>query len=189
MKFFIKMIQTRKDLKQYLDADSKANNMSKEWLKRLTYNDNYLVNRHLRLLRKYEYYINNPHWYNVPIKYYYALKYRKSQVKTNMVIFPNTMGPGLLLMHPGFRRIGRMVQAGKNCTILPMVLFGKKRPTDIDSTITIGNNCYIGTGATILGPVTIGNNVTVAAGAVVLNDIPDNAVIGGVPAKILKIRE
>ena len=105
-----------------------------------------------------------------------------------MVIFPNTMGPGLLLMHPGFRRIDRMVHAGNNCTILPMVLFGKKRPTDKDSTIQIGDNCYIGTGATILGPVTIGNNVTIAAGAVVTNDVPDNVVVGGVPAKILKYK-
>lgn len=182
------MIKTRKDLKLYLEADGKANNMSKEWLKKFTYNDNYLVNRHLRLLRKYEYNINNPYWYYIPIRYYYAFKYRKSQVKTNMVIFPNTMDPGLFLMHPGFRRIDRMVQAGKNCTILPMVLFGKKRPTDIDSTITIGNNCYIGTGATILGPVTIGNNVTVAAGAVVLNGVPDNAVAGGASDNILEIK-
>lgn len=105
-----------------------------------------------------------------------------------MVIFPNTMGPGLLLMHPGFRRIDRMVQAGKNCTILPMVLFGKKRPTDKDSTIQIGDNCYISTGAIILGPVTIGNNVTIAAGAVVLKNVPDNAVVGGVPAKIIKYK-
>ena len=51
-----------------------------------------------------------------------------------------------------------------------------------------GNNCYISTGVTILGPVNIGNNVTIAAGAVVINDIPDNCVVGGVPAKILKYK-
>lgn len=93
------------------------------------------------------------------------------------------------LVHPGFRRIGRFVKIGKNCTILPMVLFGRKRPTDSDSTIVVGDDCYISTGATILGPVTIGNNVTIGAGAVVTNDIPDNCVVGGVPAKIIKHKQ
>jgi len=40
-----------------------------------------------------------------------------------------------------------------------------------------------------LGPVTIGNNVTIGAGAVVNKDVPDNCVIGGVPAKIIKHKE
>ena len=78
-----------------------------------------------------------------------------------------------------------MVKIGTNCTILPMVLFGNKRPDIINNTITVGDNCYISTGATILGPVKIGNNVTIGAGAVVVKDIPDNCIVGGVPAKVL----
>ncbi|UBZ11054.1 hypothetical protein LDL79_02790 [Leeuwenhoekiella palythoae] len=50
----------------------------------------------------------------------------------------------------------------------------------------IGNNVEMGAHSCILGSVNIGNNVIVAAGAVVLNDVPDNCVVGGVPAKILK---
>ena len=68
-----------------------------------------------------------------------------------------------------------------------MVLIGKKRSGPC--TINIGDNCYIGTGVTILGPLTIGNNVTIAAGAVVLSDVPDNAVVAGVPAKVVKIKD
>ena len=74
---------------------------------------------------------------------------------------------------------------GSNCTILPMVLFGKKRP-DVQGQIVVGNNCYFGVGCTVLGPVRIGNNVTVGAGAVVTNDIPDNCMVAGVPAKVMK---
>ncbi len=55
--------------------------------------------------------------------------------------------------------------------------------------IVVGDNCYFGLGAKIFGPVNIGSNVTVGANAVVTKDIPDNAVVGGVPAKILKIKE
>ena len=44
----------------------------------------------------------------------------------------------------------------------------------------------LGANVTIIGPVHIGNNVTVAAGAVVVKDVPDNCMVAGVPAKIIK---
>ena len=113
--------------------------------------------------------------------------YRRYVVKTNICIFPNTLGAGLQIMHPGFRRVDIMVRGGDNCTLLPLVLFGKKRPGE-KGTIIMGDNCYVGTGATILGPVRIGRNVTIAAGAVVIDDIPDNCIVGGVPAKIIKYK-
>ena len=54
--------------------------------------------------------------------------------------------------------------------------------------IVIGRNCWIGAKVTVLDGVTIGNNCVVAAGAVVTKSMPDNSVIGGVPAKVLKSR-
>jgi serine O-acetyltransferase len=50
----------------------------------------------------------------------------------------------------------------------------------------IGNYCFIGAGACILGDVTIGDNVMIGANAVVLIDVPDNMVAVGVPAQITK---
>ena len=44
-------------------------------------------------------------------------------------------------------------------------------------------------GCKIFGSVRIGNNVTVGANAVVTKDIPDNAVVGGVPAKVIRIKD
>lgn len=52
--------------------------------------------------------------------------------------------------------------------------------------ILIKRNAWIGAGATILPGVTIGENAIVAAGAVVNRDVPDNCIVGGVPAKIIK---
>lgn len=54
--------------------------------------------------------------------------------------------------------------------------------------VTIGNDCWIGTRVIILPGVTIGNHCIVAAGAVVTHSFPDNSIIGGVPAKLLKTR-
>lgn len=55
--------------------------------------------------------------------------------------------------------------------------------------ITIGRGCWIGAGATVLGGVTIGERSIVAAGAVVTKDMPANALIGGVPAKVIGFYE
>ena len=52
--------------------------------------------------------------------------------------------------------------------------------------IKIGSNCWIGSKVTILDGVTIGDNCIIAAGAVVTKLFPENVLIGGVPAKILK---
>lgn len=51
---------------------------------------------------------------------------------------------------------------------------------------TIKDCVWIGANATILIGVTIGKNAVVAAGAVVTKDVPDNCLVGGVPAKVIK---
>ncbi|GAA5863329.1 hypothetical protein JCM3774_005255 [Rhodotorula dairenensis] len=52
--------------------------------------------------------------------------------------------------------------------------------------VELGDDMWIGGGVKIIGPCKIGNNCTIAAGAVVKGDFPDNVVIGGCPARILK---
>ncbi len=68
-------------------------------------------------------------------------------------------------------------------------LVPKERANLIPAPIRIGNGVWIGAHATVLAGVTIGNGVVVAAGAVVTKDVPANAVVGGVPAKIIKTIE
>lgn len=81
-----------------------------------------------------------------------------------MEVSPNNVGSDFHLVHYGFRHILSGTKIGRNCTILPIVLVGEKRLDFSYWQITIGDNCYIGTGATILGPVTFGKNVTIGAG-------------------------
>ncbi len=102
-----------------------------------------------------------------------------------MYIGLNAVSKGFFMVHPGFVRIDSCVHIGENCTVLPMVLFGRAHPID-GTEIFVGDNCNVGSGATILGPIKIGNNVTIAAGAVVTKNVPDNVVVAGVPAKVVK---
>lgn len=81
-----------------------------------------------------------------------------------------------------------------NVLIAPKVsLLSEEHPLSPESrqSLAVGHvhikkNAWIGANATILPGVTVGENAIVAAGAVVSNDVPDNTVVGGIPAKVIK---
>ena len=89
------------------------------------------------------------------------------------------------------------VNIGDNCMIGPQVgiytachpldPIERNRGVEFAKPITIGDNCWIGGHSTINTGVTLGNNVVVASGSVVTKSFPNNVVIGGNPAKILKL--
>lgn len=54
--------------------------------------------------------------------------------------------------------------------------------------VTIGNDVWIGHGVTVLAGVTVGDGAVLAAGAVVAKDVPPYAIVGGVPAKVIRAR-
>jgi acetyltransferase-like isoleucine patch superfamily enzyme len=55
--------------------------------------------------------------------------------------------------------------------------------------VRVGNNVWIGYGACVLRGVTVGDNAVIGTNAVVTRDVPANAVVAGVPARILRMRE
>ena len=124
------------------------------------------------------------------------------------------LDPTTTIQIPVYVNIGKFTRIGKNvyinhlCSMLDMgtitigddVLIGPKvnilseehpvNPADRKALmvrpVVIKNGAWIGAGATILPGVTVGENSIVAAGAVVNKDVPDNTIVGGIPAKVIK---
>lgn len=88
------------------------------------------------------------------------------------------------------------VRIGENCFIAPGVhIYTATHPlnhferisgAEFGKPVTIGNNVWIGGRAVINPGITIDDNVVIASGAVVIKDVPNNVVVGGNPAKVIK---
>jgi acetyltransferase-like isoleucine patch superfamily enzyme len=118
-------------------------------------------------------------------------------------------------VHEGEVRIGAKTVLGQECTISAFqhVAIGREcifadrvmlidfdhgsveveRPIRLQGIykrdVNVGNNCWVGYGACVLRGITIGDNCIVGTNAVVTKAVPDNAVVGGVPARILRMRD
>ena len=114
---------------------------------------------------------------------------------TGVEIHPGAkIGRNLFIDHGMGVVIGETSEVGNNVTIYHAVTLGGSSPS-IDSEKqrdekrhpTIGNKVVIGSGAQIIGPVKVGNNSRIAANAVVVKDVPENATMVGIPAKVVKL--
>ena len=121
--------------------------------------------------------------------------YRKSWQNNIITIFfkgqtnlylKQGIGKGLILQHAYSTTI-RCEKMGYDCQIWQNVTIGRSRSMINQSCPTLGNNVKIGCNSVVLGNITIGNNVFIGAGCVVVKNIPDNAVVVGNPAKIVKL--
>lgn len=93
------------------------------------------------------------------------------------------IGSGLFISH-GFSSIILADSIGENCWINQQVTIGTKN--SVPKPPTICNNVRIGAGSIVIGDIRIGNNTFIGAGAVVTKNVPDNCVVVGNPAYIIK---
>jgi serine O-acetyltransferase len=89
---------------------------------------------------------------------------------------------GLFLQHAFSTTVGAE-SIGRNCWINQQVTIGY---TDATRAPRIGDDVTIYAGAKVLGPIRIGHRVTIGANAVVVKDVPDDCVVVGVPAQIIR---
>ncbi len=98
------------------------------------------------------------------------------------------IGRRLSIEHHGCIVIHGATVIGDDCLIRHGVTLGNTGFDDPFGAPRIGDRVQIGAGAKILGRIRIGNDVIIGANAVVTQDAPDNAVVGGVPARTLSMR-
>ncbi len=114
-----------------------------------------------------------------------------SRFLTGIEIHPNAkIGKNLFIDHGMGVVIGETSDIGDNVTIYHMATLGGIAPSinsddqrNVKRHPTLKENVVVGSGAQILGPVVVGKNAKIGANAVVTKDVPENAVMVGIPAK------
>ena len=114
-----------------------------------------------------------------------------SRFLTGIEIHPKAIiGKNLFIDHGMGVVIGETSEIGDNVTIYHMVTLGGISPSvdsddqrNVKRHPTLKNNVVVGSGAQVLGPVIVGKNAKIGANAVVTKDVPENAVMVGIPAK------
>lgn len=106
-------------------------------------------------------------------------------IKIGKRVFINS---GCKFQDQGGITIGDDVLVGHNCVIATLnhVMDPERRADMVPAPVKIEDKVWIGANVTILQGVTIGEGAVIAAGAVVNKDVPPRAVVGGIPARVIK---
>lgn len=113
---------------------------------------------------------------------WHKMRFHRLSVRLGFTIPPNVFGPGLSIPHYGTIVVHGNVRAGKNCRLQEGVTIGATNGSH--EAAVIGDNCYFGSGAKVIGAVRIADNVAVGANAVVTKDIEESGTTwAGIPAK------
>lgn len=169
-------IQSRSDLEHFIAMDLKHRGLDRlPWLYQLRKP----ILHFTVLLRLTEYRLNTARG---PIcrlwAKFSALRLKLLGAKLGFSICPNTIGPGLYLVHWGSVVISSQAIIGRNARIHAC--------TQVSRQPRIGDNVYFGPGSQILGDLSIGDDVTVGAGAIVFQDLPAGVTVLGNPARVVK---
>ena len=180
-------IYTKADLRRFLDEDAKRYGRKITIKDMLLGNDDWKYYWYFRHLRTLECHLTNNHKMR---GIFWTIVHKLDCNRLHLNTYPNTIGPGVRFYHIGnFSEIYPNARVGANCTFLSGCVIGNKGiKLDPKCKTLIGDNCYFGLNSFIGGNISIGNNVTVGANSVVTHDIPDNAVVAGIPARVIRIK-
>lgn len=180
------MIQSKKDLYEYLDYEKKLyleDSINKRMRQYISKNYNIYLWKYVKELRKTEYYFNCTHGLKKIIMYTYHRR-RKASLgfKLGIQMYINNFEKGLKIAHPFSIIINKSAKIGENCTLRGNNCIGNDGFSN-DNVPILGNNVNIGWGTIIYGNINIGNNCIIGANSTVNKSFPDNSIIVGCPAK------
>lgn len=133
--------------------------------------------------------IIRPRWLRAPWYGLYVLLSKWTEIACGITIGGSAIiGRRLTIEHHGGIVIHGSTRIGDDCLIRHGVTIGNSGRDDPLGAPSIGDRVEIGAGAKLLGRIRIGNDVIIGANAVVIRDVPDNAIVGGVPARLIRMR-
>jgi serine O-acetyltransferase len=105
---------------------------------------------------------------------------------TGIEIHPGaTIGKGIFIDHGSGVVIGETAEIGDGCTIYQGVTLGGTSLSHGKRHPTLGRNVIVGVNSSVLGAIVLGDNAKVGGGSVVVKDVPPNATVVGVPARVV----
>jgi serine O-acetyltransferase len=140
------------------------------------------------ILRRYEYWLSRRGLWAKLVRAYWHYRYYKESIRLNFEIPPFVFGAGLSIAHRGPIIVNPNARIGENCRVHSCVNIGTAAGTQ-NAAPTLGDDCYIGPGAKLFGPIQIANGVAIAAQAVVNKSCDrQNVTLAGVPASVISDR-
>jgi serine O-acetyltransferase len=126
-----------------------------------------------------------PFLIRIPLKVISFFANKFCEVFMEMCIDPHaSIGPGLYIGHIGGVHINPQAVLGSNCDLAHRVTIGTSAMGRQGAPV-LGDDVYIGTGATLVGKIKVGNGAKIAANTLVISNIPDGATVMGVPGRII----
>lgn len=180
------MIDSRQKYREYIEQDRLALGRQQDAGPRLFADE---IWKFEILLRKVEYDLNCRRGaVGKLIGKWHKIRFHRLSVRLGFTIPPNVFGPGLSIPHYGTIVVHGNVRAGKNCRLQEGVTIGATGGSH--EAAVIGDNCYFGSGAKVIGAVRIADDVAVGANAVVTKDIAERGTTwAGVPARKISDRD
>jgi serine O-acetyltransferase len=121
----------------------------------------------------------------VPLKIVSFVANKFCEVFMEMCIDPHaSIGEGLYIGHIGGVHINPQAVLGKNCDIAHRVTIGTSAMGRQGAPL-LGDDVYIGTGATLVGKIRVGNGAKIASNTLVMSNVPEGATVMGVPGRII----
>jgi serine O-acetyltransferase len=136
-------------------------------------------------LRNWANVANPPGLIRIPVVLFCFFPNKFCEVFLSMGISPlASIGDGLYIGHSGGVIISQHAVIGRNCDVAHHVTIGSSA-MGREGAPVLGDDVYIGTGATLVGKIRIGSGAKIAANTLVIDDVPAGATVMGVPGRIL----
>ena len=149
--------------------------------------ERYVISRYIYHMRCKNYYDSRNGLFSKLMWAWHTRRLSYYSYKTGFQFSGNCIDWGLKIYHFGWIVVNGGCKLGKNLSIYPGVTIGQTAGNP-ENVPVVGDNVFIYQNAMVCGKIKIGNNATILANSVVTHDVPDNSIVGGIPAKVIRIQ-